>query len=148
MLKLVLISAVGIAACVLLVKLIADWGERYFTRALSSTLSDTEHIVNDGKLPEAWVQPFRERIEVIRRKGGSESQTERVGQKARRRFLRDLDDMIKFFQARNVTDGEETRQFLLASLKKQRDRVATAAWQDLLEPETSTQDTTETPPQD
>jgi len=56
--------------------------------------------------------------------------------------------MIKFFQERNVTDGEETRQLLLASLKEQRDRVAAAAWQDLLEPEASTQDATETPPQD
>jgi hypothetical protein len=148
MVKLVLISAVGIAVCVLLIKLMADWGERYFTRALSSTLNDTEHIVNEGKLPETWVQPFRERIEIIRRKGGTESQTERVGQKARQRFLRDLDDMIKFFQERNVTDGEETRQFLLASLKEQQDRVAAAAWQDLLEPEASTQDTTETPSQD
>jgi len=148
MVKLVLISAVGIAVCVLLIKLMADWGERYFTRTLHSTLSDTEHIINEGKLPEAWMQPFRERIEAIRRKGGSESKIERVSQKARQRFLRNLDDMIKFFQERNVTDGEETRQLLLASLKEQRDRVAAAAWQDLLEPEASTQDTTETPPQD
>jgi len=148
MVKLVLISAVGIAVCVLLIKLMADWGERYFTRTLHSTLSDTEHIVNEGKLPEAWMQPFRERIEAIRRKGGSESKIERVSQKARQRFLRNLDDMIKFFQERNVTDGEETRQLLLASLKEQRDRVAAAAWQDLLEPEASTQDATETPPQD
>jgi hypothetical protein len=148
MVKLVLISAVGIAVCVLLIKLMADWGERYFTRTLHSTLSDTEHIVNEGKLPEAWMQPFRERIEAIRRKGGSESKIERVSQKARQRFLRNLDDMIKFFQERNVTDGEETRQLLLASLKEQRDRVAAAAWQDLLEPEASTQDATEMPPQD
>jgi len=69
MVKLVLISAVGIAVCVLLIKLMADWGERYFTRTLHSTLSDTEHIVNEGKLPEAWMQPFRERIEAIRRIG-------------------------------------------------------------------------------
>jgi len=124
----------------------ANWGERYFTRTLHSTLSDTEQIVNEGKLPETWVQPFRERIEAIRREGGSRSKIERVGQKARQRFLRDMDDMIKFFQERNVTDGEGTRQFLLNSLREQRDRVAAAAWQDLLEPEASTQDTTETPP--
>jgi hypothetical protein len=94
------------------------------------------------------VQPFHERIEAIRRKGGSEDKIERVGQQARRRFLRDLDDIIKFFQERNVTDGEETRRFLLASLKEQRDRVATAAWQDLLEPEARKQDTTEKLPRD
>jgi hypothetical protein len=144
MLKLVLISAVGLAACILMIKGLSDWGERQFVRAIGSRLSDAEHIVNEGKLPEAWVQPFRERIEGIRGKGGPESKLERVGHQARLRCLRNLDDMIKFFQERNVTDGEETRQFLLRSLKERRDWVAAAAWQDLLAPEASAQN--EEPP--
>jgi hypothetical protein len=47
--------------------------------------------------------------------------------------------MIKFFQDRNVTDGEETRQLLLSSLKERRDWVVAATWQDLLAPEASAQ---------
>jgi len=140
MLKLVLVSAVGLAACVLLIKVLSDWGERQFVRAIGARLSDAEHIVNEGGLPDAWVQPFRERIEAIQRKGGSESQMEHVGQQARQRYLRNLDGMIKFFQERNVTDGEETRQFLLSALKERRDWVVAAAWQDLLTPETSAQE--------
>jgi hypothetical protein len=145
MVDLVLISAVGLAACVLLIKVLSDWGERQFVRIIGSRLSDAEHIVNEGHLPEAWVQPFRERIDAIQRKGGSESKTERVGHQARQRCLRNLDDMIKFFQERNVTDGEDTRQFLLTSLKERRDWVATASWQALLGPETSAPDTAEPP---
>jgi hypothetical protein len=145
MAELVLISVVGLAACVLMIKVLSNWGERQFVRIIGARLSDAEHIVNEGQLPEAWVQPFRKRIEAIRRRGGSESKMERVGHQARQRYLHNLDDMIKFFQERNVTDGEDTRQFLLTSLKKRRDWVVAASWQDLLEPEASVPDAAETP---
>jgi hypothetical protein len=145
MIGLFLVFAVGIAVCTLLAKVLVDWGERYFTRTITSTLSDTEHIVNKGKLPKAWVQPFRERIEAIRRKGGSENKMERIGRKALRRCLRNIDSLIKFYQERNVTDGEETRRLLLASLQERRDWVATAAWQGLLAPEASDKDEIEPP---
>ena len=125
---------------VLLIKLMANWSEGWFVHSITSLLDDAGCIVNEGKLPEAWVQPFRKRIETIRRKGGSESKMERVGHQARQRCLRKLDGMIKFFRERNVTDGEDTREFLLTSLQQRRAWVATAPWQDLLEPETGAQD--------
>lgn len=142
-----MISAVGLAACVLLIKVLSNWGERQFVRIIGARPSDAEQIVNEGKLPEAWVQPLREQIEAIRQKGESEDKMERVGHQARQRFLHNLDDMIKFFQERNVTDGEDTRRFLLTSLEERRDWVAAAAWQYLLAPETSAPDTAETPPE-
>lgn len=148
MLYLVLVSAAGLALCVLLIKVLSDWGERQFVRAIGSKLSAAEIIVNAGKLPEDWVQPFREQIEGIRLKDGSESKMERVGQQARRSCLRNLDSMIKFFQERNVTDGEETRQFLLSSLKERRDWVTAAAWQDLLAPEASAMNEANPPAED
>ena len=94
------------------------------------------------------MQPFREQIEGIQLKGGSESNMERVGRRARQRCLHNMDDTIKFFQERNVTDSEDTRQFLLGSLKKRRDWVATASWQDLLAPEASAQVAAEAPVED
>jgi hypothetical protein len=145
MLYLVLISAVGIALCVLLVKMLANWGERQFVRAIGARLSDAETIVNEGKLPEAWAQPFRERIEAIQRQDGSEGKLERVGRQARQRYLRNLNGLINFFQARSVTDSDETRRLLFNSLKKQQEQVATASWQDLLQPEMSAQVTAEQP---
>ena len=141
---LIALSTAAIAVSVLMIKLMADWGERIFVRVIGSKLSDAEQIVNEGKLPEAWVRPFRERIEAIQDKDGAESKMQRVGHQARQRCLRNLDAMIKFFQERNVTDGEATRRFLLGSLKEQRDRVAAATWQDLLAPQASAQD--EQPP--
>jgi hypothetical protein len=142
---LIAISTLVIAVSAILIKLMADLAERQFVRIIGSKLSDAEQIVNEGKLPEAWVQPYRERIEAIRDKDGSESKMQRVGRQARRRCLRNLDSMIKFFQERNVTDGEATRQFLLNSLKAQRDRVAAAAWQDILAPEAGAHDEAEPP---
>jgi hypothetical protein len=139
----VLLSVAAIVASIILIKLMADWGERQFVRNLASMLDDAGYIVNEGKLPEAWVQPFREQIDTIRRKSGSENKIEHIGCKARQRCLRNIDGLIKFFQERNVTDGEETRQFLLTSLKEQRGRVAAAAWQDLLAPEASAQNEAE-----
>ena len=145
---LIALSTAAIAVSVLLIKLMADWSERQFVRIIGARLSDAEHIVNEGKLPEAWVQPYRERIEASRGKGGSDSKIERMGRRARQRCLRNLDHTIRFFQERNVTDSEKTRQLLLTSLKKQRERVAAASWQDLLRPETSAQDAAEQPAED
>jgi hypothetical protein len=133
---------------VLLIKLMANWSEGWFVHSITSLLDDAGCIVNEGKLPEAWVRPFCRRIEAIRRKGGSESKMERVGHQARQRCLRKLDGLIKFFRERNVTDSEETRKFLLTSLQERRVWVATASWQDLLEPETGAQDTAEPPVED
>lgn len=145
---LIALSTAAIAVSVLLIKLMADWSERQFVRIIGARLSDAEHIVNEGKLPEVWVQPYRERIEVIQSKGGSDSKIERVGRQARQRCLRNLDNTIRFFQERNVTDSEKTRQLLLASLKKQREQVAATSWQDLLQPETSAQEAAEQPAED
>jgi hypothetical protein len=144
----VLIAAAGLALSVLLIKVLAGWGERQFVRVINARLNSAEILVNEGKLPEDWVQPFREQIEGIRLKGGSESDMKRVGHRARQRCLRNLDNTIKFFQERNVTDSEDTRQFLLGSLKKRRDWVATASWQDLLAPEASAQVAAEAPVED
>lgn len=138
-----LLFAVGIAAGVLLVKVAAGWGERRFTRTIERTLDDAGHIVNEEKLPEAWLQPFRERIDAMRRAGKSEDKLDRVGRKARQRCLRNLDSLIEFFQKRNVTDSEKTRQLLLTSLQQQRDQVVGATWQELLEPETGAPDAKE-----
>jgi hypothetical protein len=138
-----LLFAVGIAVSVLLIKVLADWGERHFVGSIEKTLNDAGHIVNEEKLPEAWLQPFRERIEAIHRKGGPENKADRVGHQARRRCLRNLDSLIEFFQKRNVTDNEQTRQLLLTSLRQQRDRVASIGWQELLAPEADTQEAAE-----
>ena len=134
--------------CVLLIKFMTGLGERYFTHALGATLGETEQIVNEDRLPEAWVQPFRERIEAIQRKGGTDSKMERVGQKARKRCLRGLDTLTKFYQERDVTDSEDTRQLILNTLKERRNWVETAAWQDLLAPAASAQDAAEPPAED
>ncbi|MBN1977022.1 MAG: hypothetical protein JW918_06440 [Anaerolineae bacterium] len=141
----VLIAAAGIALSVLLIKVFAGWAERQFVRIINSKLNNAEILVNDGKLPEDWVLSFRQQIEDIRLKGGSESKMERVGHRARQHCLRNLDDTIKFFKERNVTDSEDTRQFLLTSLKERWDWVAAAKWQDLLAPEMSAQQAAEAP---
>jgi hypothetical protein len=145
MIGLLLVFVAGIAVCVLLAKVMTDWGSRYLTRTIRSMLSDTEQIVNKGKLPEAWVQPFRKRLEAVRRKGGSENKMERIGRKARRRCLRNTDRLIKFFQEKSITGDEETRQLLLVALQERWDWVATAEWQDLLAPEASAKDEAEPP---
>ena len=148
MIATVLIAAAGLALSVLLIKVFAGWAEGQFVRIINSRLNNAEILVNEGKLPEDWMQPFREQIEGIRLQSGSEDKMERVGHRARQRCLRNMDDTIKFFQERNVTDSEDTRQFLLSSLKERRDWIATAKWQDLLAPEMSAQEAAEAPFED
>jgi hypothetical protein len=138
-----LLFAIGIAASTFLIKAMADWWERRFIRAIENTLDDAGYIANEEKLPEAWLQPFRERIDAMQRKGKSEDTMRRVGRRARQRCLLKLDNLIKFFQKRAVTDSEQTRQLMLTSLQQQRDWVVNATWQELLAPETDLPDTTE-----
>jgi hypothetical protein len=114
------------------IKLMADWGERQFVRDVTTKLDDAGHIVNNDSLPGSWVQPFRAQVATIRRTGGSEQKLDRVGKKARRHCLHNLESLIQFFKDKNVTDGEGTRQMILTSLQKKQAWVDTAAWQDLL----------------
>ena len=115
---------------------------KYVTRILDARFTSMEQIVNDKRVPEAWLHPFRQRLTSARRNGGSDAKLARLGRQTQKRCLRKLEAMIRYATEANFTDTRSTKNIVTTTLKAQRDVWETmdwSAWIDLL-------DAPETPP--
>lgn len=92
-------------------------------------LDDANSIVNQGRPPESWVQPFKQRLEGAA--PGSQEKSpprvqdgatrradsvERIGEQAKRHCLKRLKTLIAFMEKGKFYDGDETREVVLNSL--------------------------------
>ena len=114
--------------------IITRWGMNIAMKDIVARLQAGETIVSQESVPEAWVAQYRRRIEAMRKAGKSEEEIERVGLHARDRCLRQIDDLIKFYEKANIVDSSETRDILIGALQEQRKRWLTLGWQALVWP--------------
>ena len=110
------------------------WGVGIATQELVSRLRAGESIVNDERVPEAWVAPYRTRIAAMRKAGKSQDDIDRVGLKALDYCLRQIDDLIRFYEKANVVDTADTRDVLLEALRDARERWRKQGWRVMLTP--------------
>ena len=96
-------------------------------------LDDAYLIVNEGRPPDSWVEPFRNRVEEAflgsrqgapRRVSPGNESLERVGEGARKRCLKKLKQLIKFMEMGQFYDSEQTRETVLKSLRSEYERWA------------------------
>jgi hypothetical protein len=107
-----------------LIRRAAVQGSRY----IESRFRAAECIVNEGRVPEAWVRTFYRRVDAIRRRGGTADSMEQEGQRLRKRCLRELDSLTRFFQGGTFVDSPATRDILIQSLQDERSRWAAEEW--------------------
>lgn len=132
MLPMLLVSIVAVAVVMVLLVLSTRWAMQYVLDYIAIRQRAAQCIVEEGRVPEEWARPYRRRLDSLQRKGGSPAEAERIGQRAQARFLRQLDDLTRYFERARCFDTEETRRLVLRSLEERRDQWAAAAWQDLL----------------
>lgn len=121
-----------IAATVFLTQLIFRWGMHKLIAQLDARVRACEQIANYQQIPEAWLQPFRERAALLHRAGNDADAQAKLGALAKKRCLRQLDELIRFYEHTNLVDSAETRRTLLATLREQRARWETLDWVALL----------------
>lgn len=128
MAEIILWMVLAFAVFLLIFRWIVQWATGAITRHVHGTLSAAESIVERGELPEPWLRPYRQQIDDLRRKGGSQAQVEQVAQRAQRHCLRRIDELIKNFESGGFVNNPETRLVLIAELRKARVRWAHADW--------------------
>jgi hypothetical protein len=123
------------AAVTLALVVATRWASLLFTRDLTSYLSAGESVVNYQRIPDAWLRSYRTRVSTMRAAGEDEHTVEAVGLAAQKHCLAEFDRLINFFERNNLTDGDETRDEVIATLHAQRERWERASWQELFVPD-------------
>lgn len=100
-------------------------------------LDEANTILNGGLPPEAWVAPFRKRIEAAAAgpQGGvqaADGPLEQIGERARRQFLKRLKSLIKFMEKGNFYDEDRTRKVVLEQLTSVQRRWTSCHWSELV----------------
>ena len=125
-------------------------------------LDDANTIVNQGRPPDSWVQPFRERIGAakagregtgVKRERESSLPTsrgfsplhflthrsarsvEQVGEQARGQCLKRLKRLISFMEKGQFYDDDETREIVVKTLRVEYDRWTSCHWSELVRSE-------------
>ena len=107
-----------------LVRRAAVQGSRY----IESRFRAAECIVNEGRVPEAWVRSFHRHVDAVRRRGGTADEMAQASRRARKRCLRELDSLMRFFQGVTFVDSLATRDVLIQALQRERNRWAAEEW--------------------
>jgi len=101
------------------------WASGYVERHLRGRLDAIDSIANDREVPEPWLAPYRLRAARLASSGASERQLGTLSSVARKRCLANIQELIRFVEARGLSDSESTKRLMLTAL-----REAAARWED------------------
>ena len=88
-----------------------------------------EEVLQSGKVPQSWYLDFAAG-KGKRFPRGAEDREFRI--RARRYFLRRLDELVKYFNSAPVFDNDETRRMLIQELQEARRHWANDSWTDII----------------
>ena len=97
----------------------------YVQHHIAGRLEAIDQIVNEERVPEAWLHSYRQRARKLRAAGATEQQLAALSRRARKQCLANLRELIRYTEDVKFTDNEETRHFMLGELRRQESR-----WQD------------------
>lgn len=86
-------------------------------------LKDANFIVNQGRPPESWVEPYRRQLAET--SSGHDAST-RIGERAKRLCLKRLKFLLRFMEKGKFYDNERTRVTVVKSLKREYERWTAA----------------------
>lgn len=83
-----------------------------------------EEIVNTGEVPRSWSEPFERRIARLSQDPHNEGKVAEVRARGTKRYLKNLDGLVRYVETSAPVEGYGTREMLLDKLASAR-----AAWQ-------------------
>lgn len=122
---LILVFIVLVVIFTVIMYFVTRWASGFVQRQISDRLDAIDAIVNDERVPEAWLASYRERAAKLVEAGASEVQIRALSNIARKRCLANIREMIRFVEARSLADTEATKQLMLRTLREQAER-----WED------------------
>lgn len=101
------------------------WAGNYVERHIKGRLEAIDCITNEHQVPESWLVPYRKRAARLVSAGASQNQLGMLSSVARKRCMANIQELIRFVEARGLSDSESTKQFMLTSLRQE-----AARWED------------------
>ena len=83
---------------------------------------NAEYITSTGQVPEAWTRPYFERIDALQANGEldaavRERRIARLDAQAKRRSIKGIDDLLRYFSRAPVFADEHSRRVLMEELE-------------------------------
>ncbi|MGC9522676.1 MAG: hypothetical protein ACP5HG_12450 [Anaerolineae bacterium] len=101
------------------------WVSKYVQESISGRLDAIDAIVNEERVPSAWLRRLRARARRLKRSGATEERIARLTARAQQRALARIAELIRYVENVGLTDSEHTKRLLLKELREQERR-----WQD------------------
>lgn len=117
-------------AVIVLFTLGVRWGAVIIGKVLGRVIDERHHhaeyITTTGQAPEAWTRPYFERIAALQAAGGlepaaRERRIARLDAQAKRRSLKGIDDLLRYFARAPVFADEHSRRVLIEQLEAARE---------------------------
>ena len=103
--------------------------EKYVIRIMDARFTSLEQIVNDKRVPDAWLRSFRKKLARARDAGAGDAKLTRLGQQTQQRCLRQIESLLNYTNSVNFTDTRETKDVIIRELKAQREQWEMMDWQ-------------------
>ena len=120
-----LVFMVFIVVFTLVAYLSTRWAGTYVERHIKGRLDAIDSIANDREVPEPWLAPYRLRAARLASSGASDRQLSTLSSVARKRCAVNIQELIRFVEARGLSDSESTKRFMLTALREE-----AARWED------------------
>ena len=119
---------VGIALVLASSSLLIMWGTIRFRRQVDGRLQDLSCIIDQEKVPRAWLQANLNQLDLLRKQERPTHEIEALQQRMLNRAIRQLDDLTRFFsQAALKRQGQLSEQDV-QKLQAARQRWLEGGW--------------------
>ena len=112
-----LISVVAISVLFFLIGYSILWFSRRAVKQFAVDYADVEVIINQKRVPDAWLEPFRQRISEVRQKGGTPREIQQVSEASRRKVVKRLKQLHSSFSEGNFYDCDDTKLMVIEAIK-------------------------------
>ena len=91
-----------------------------------------ELIVNDGEVPLAWIEKYRQRVGALKLEGGTSADMEEVAKVAQVAVGREIDRLLKYLRTTRLVADEHTREQLIDGIVDRRREWDEAGWDSVI----------------
>jgi hypothetical protein len=91
-----------------------------------------EEIINQDRVPLDWIKKYQDKIDQLERKGGTGTEIDRFGRRAKKDLIKRVKALRKFLDTGKYYDSLMTKERVLEELHEREERWSASPWQDLL----------------
>jgi hypothetical protein len=134
MFEIILLVLIPFVLALFMIKWFTDWGARTVTRDFEAKIRAAESLINEHRVPDEWLDPYRDRLTALQTRNASLQQQERLIASARKACLERTTQLIKVFERGAFVGSQRTSHELVSALQVQRKRLENEDWHTLLLP--------------